>query len=260
MNLDACTFRRNIAELNKPFLRDVVEFVYRKHLERENKLRWGDKTPGYIKIIPQLANMFSDSQFIHLLRDGRDVTRSFQALRWHGPWLHDNARDWIEAMKYNTRWKCSPLATRIFQLRYEDLVLDTEKTVRNVCSFLGEQFEPQMLSWQEIVGRLVPPREAHIHGKLTHRPNPADVHRWKREMTAHKIFVCEAFMGRHLERFGYERRFKNILWEPMFRLTRWYCHAVLPIVSLNAKVFRFFRNGLSRQPKHNGPFGVRGQP
>jgi hypothetical protein len=244
MNLDAGEFRREVAQLKSPFLRDVAEVVYRKHLEKERKRRWGDKTPGYIEIVPQLIKLFPGSQFINLSRDGRDATKSFQALGWYGPWLHENTREWNDAANYNERWRNSELSNVILQVRYEDLVLETEKTVRDICRFLDEPFEPQMLLWQQKVDDLVPAREAHIHQKLKKAPNRKDVYRWKHEMTKREIFVSEAFMGRRLEKLGYERRYRSAAWAPIFGLTRMYCRHVLPIINLSGRIFCFLRKRL----------------
>ena len=253
MNFAVSDFRREVAELDAPHVHDIVEVVYQKHLDREHKHRWGDKTPGYIEIVPQLASLFPGAKFIHFVRDGRDVAKSFQALQWSGRWLHDNTREWVEAMDYNERWVHSELSAQIFQARYEDLVLDTEKTVREICKFLGEQFEPGMLSWAEKVDDLLPAREVGIHEKLKQTPDATFICRWKKEMSNRELLVSEAFMGRHLEALGYERKFRNLAWTPILGLTRWYCLRVMPLFGLPLKVVRVFIKGMNRQ------HGARGQ-
>jgi hypothetical protein len=227
MDFDAGEFRRLTGGLASPRLRDVAEVVYRSFLEREGKVRWGDKTPPYIRIVPQLARMYPEARFIHLVRDGRDVARSFQSTGWYGPRLHDNTREWNEALNLAERWR-PQVKERLLQLRYEDLVRDTEKSARCVCAFLGEEFEPEMLAWEEKVDRLVPDREKYIHVKLKHRPNMDDAERWRREMTAGEVFVAEAFMGANLERTGYARKYASPLWRPLFLLAKGYCRFALP--------------------------------
>jgi hypothetical protein len=253
MNFDASDFRRQVADLGTPYLRDVVELVYQNHLHVEHKSRWGDKTPGYIEIAPQLAALFPGAKFVHFVRDGRDVAKSFQSLRWAGRWLHDNTREWVEAMDYNQRWIHSTLSGQIFQARYEDLVLDTERTIREICKFLGEEFEPGMLSWQEKVDGLMPAREVKIHEKLKHIPDSTFIFRWKREMSIREMLVSEAFMGNHLGALGYELRFRNPGWAPILGLTRWYCLSVLPLLGLPLKAARIFMKRIIRQ------HGARGQ-
>ena len=241
LKIDAQEFRRELSQLKEPDLRAVAEIVHRWHMRAEGKARWGDKTPVYIQILPELARMFPGSRFIFLLRDGRDVAKSFQAAGWVSRWLHENTREWINALEHERRWKGSELGQRILQVRYEDLVLETEATLRQVCQFIGEEFEQQMLAWQGHVDERIPARESGIHRKLKLRIDPQGVSRWKREMSAREIFVCEAFMGAHLTRMGYERRYRSALWAPAFALTRLYCRIVLPLVDIQMKALNFLR-------------------
>jgi hypothetical protein len=245
LKFDASEFRHEIAALESPHLRDIVELVYEKHLSREGKTRWGDKTPGYIEFIPQLSRMFPGARFIHLTRDGRDVAKSFQSRRWNGKRLHDNAHEWIDATRHAARWRNSAFSSQFLEVRYEDLVLSPELTVRRICEFIGEQFEPQMLAWQEKVAALVPEREASIHEKLSQPPGAEDVFRWKREMSSLEALVCEAFMGQQLAEYGYELKFPGAGWFPLLRLARWYCDRVLPAVDLPPNAFRALKRRIA---------------
>lgn len=238
MGMDAGELAREGGALVNPKLRDIVEIVYAKHLVREGKVRWGDKTPPYIRIVPRLAAMFPDARFIHLLRDGRDVAKSFQSVGWYGPRLHKNMVEWSGAMELDRRWRNSALADQFLVVRYEDLVRQTQKTTQEICAFLGEDFEPQMLGWEEKVDRLVPQRELYIHEKLKRKPNQADIERWRHEMSAWEKFVSEAFMGKDLTRAGYECGYRGSMWAPVFLLTRWYCRFALPVLGRLARTFR----------------------
>lgn len=237
MGIDAGDLAREAAALVSPKLRDIVEIAYAEHLAREGKARWGDKTPPYIQIVPRLAEMFPGARFIHLLRDGRDVAKSFQSVGWYGPLLHRNTIEWTEAVDLDQRWRKSSLADSILVVRYEDLVRQTEKTTRDICAFLDEEFEPQMLGWEEKVDRLVPPREQYIHTKLRRKPSHIDIERWRREMSAWEMFVSEAFMGKDLARAGYERRYRSAMWTPLFVVARGYCRFALPALIRLARAF-----------------------
>src|SRR5262249_42375643 len=128
MQLSTQEFRGAVRQLPRPYLRDLVEVVYRWHMQAEGKVRWGDKTPCYIGIVPELARMFPGSRFIHLIRDGRDVAKSFQATDWTGWYWHLNIRNWINALECHWRWIRSDIRDRILEVRYEKLVLETEAT------------------------------------------------------------------------------------------------------------------------------------
>ena len=65
--------------------REFYRLVYRwlVRVERDGDLRFAEKTPTNIFLIPFLAKAFPDSQFIHIIRDGRDAASSHM----HKPWL-----------------------------------------------------------------------------------------------------------------------------------------------------------------------------
>ena len=242
MKLSVDEFRRRVADLRETHLSDLVGVVYAVQLEAAGKVRWGDKTPPYIQILPKLAALFPGSRFIYLVRDGRDVTKSFQNLGMYGPWLHDNTIEWRDASHWARKWMNSGYGNRILQVRYEDLVIDAERTLRRTCAFLGEAFEPQMLSWQDEVGRLVPAREMHVHQKLKRESRHEDIDRWKTEMTAREVFVAEACMFGHLDRNGYARRFQSRAWIPLFWMTRVYCVVLWP--SMPFRALRWLRRSI----------------
>lgn len=246
MGLSSTELGYRASNLDKVHLRDLVEIVYRWHMEVEHKIRWGDKTPAYIEIVPILAAMFADAKFIHLIRDGRDVAKSFQRQGWHGPWMHGYTREWLRAVELDLKFSKTPLDERILRVRYEDLVQHPETTLRRICAFIDEGFEDQMLLWRGKVDAAIPDREKRIHSSLAREMNPADVCRWKREMTSREIFVAEALIGAQLSRFGYERRYRGALWGPLLAATRIYCRKVLPVVELQRRVSGFVGRRLER--------------
>jgi len=248
MGLDAAEMRRRAAKLSAVRLRDLVEIVYRWHMEVEGKSRWGDKTPAYIEIVPSLAALFGNARFIHLIRDGRDVAKSFQRQRWHGPWMHGYTREWSRAVELDLQLSKSVLNERILRVFYEDLVLHPEPTLRGICAFIEERFEDQMLFWQAKVDSAVPLREKRFHSSLGKELNPSDVSRWKRDMTSREIFVAEALIGAQLSHLGYERRFRSMGWSPLLALTRIGCRKVLPLLGSAMRRLNRRRAGLRACP------------
>lgn len=246
MGLDAAELRCRLANLRGVRLRDLVEIVYRWHMEVEGKSRWGDKTPAYIEIVPPLAAMFGDAKFIHLIRDGRDVAKSFQRQGWHGPWMHGYTREWLRAAELDMRLGKTPLNGRILRVLYEDLVLYPEATLRRICDFIDEMFEEQMLQWHAKVDNAIPVRDRRFHSGLDRDMKPSDVSRWKREMTSREIFVAEALIGTQLDHFGYGRRYRSKLWSPLLAVTRFYCRKILPVVGLQRRVSGFLARRVQR--------------
>jgi hypothetical protein len=102
----------------------------------------GDKTPGYMNYISQLARIFPGAIFLHIIRDPRDyalsVKRSFgkSILRAADRWSKAVAKARGEGQKYDGQY---------FEVRYEDLLDDPEKTMMKVCSYLNIEFDPAMM-------------------------------------------------------------------------------------------------------------------
>jgi hypothetical protein len=226
IGLDGAELRRRAADLREVRLRDLVEIVYRWYMQVEGKCRWGDKTPAYIEIVPALATLFGDAKFIHLIRDGRDVAKSFQRHGWNAPWMHGYTKEWLRAVELDMKLSKTPLNERILRVRYEDLVLHPQETLRGICAFIDERFEEQMLLWHGKVEKAIPGRDKSFHASLGRAMHPSDVGRWKREMTAREVFVAESLIGRQLSHFGYERRYRSKLWGPVLAATRIYCRSL----------------------------------
>ena len=210
-------------------LRDLVDCVYDTLLDREGKTILGDKTPPYIDILPELAKLYPGARFIYLLRDGRDATYSFFTKKWKGRWLYQHTYEWRNAVrKYEGYCRLPELSSRVLEVRYEDLILDTDDTLHQIHKFLGLPYSEAALNWQEHVKDKVPGREQKIHGKLSRAPRASDVDRWRRDLTPRQLFIVEAFLHRELRFSGYSPHFYGLPARLAFPAVRAYCSVVLP--------------------------------
>src|SRR5918992_1143853 len=55
----------------------AVRALYSTYARITEKRRWGDKTPEYVRNIQGLSSFLPEARFVHLIRDGRDVTLSW---------------------------------------------------------------------------------------------------------------------------------------------------------------------------------------
>jgi hypothetical protein len=181
---------------------DCVQAVYRAYAETRGKERFGDKTPAYMQQPDLLERAFPGAQYVHLIRDGRDAALSFTAMRrrprfnWARPrGLLSFACQWRTEVEGARRF--AP-AGRYRELRYEDLVADPEARLREVCAFLGLEFEPGML-------------EYHVEGLVDHpklaEPPGAGRSRWREQLSPGQVERFEAIAGHLLAELGYERAF-----------------------------------------------------
>ena len=111
------------------------------------KVRWADKSPRYAMRLDFVLRVFPDAQVVHVIRDGRDVAVSHR--KRFGYW---------SSVKSTVKWPRYVAAARAagsrippgqyHEVRYESLVSDQEKTMRELMDYLGETFEPEMLDFE----------------------------------------------------------------------------------------------------------------
>jgi len=219
MEIAAAAFAAQARALPDPRIATLAALVYDEYRRRADKPRFGDKTPPYIGILPQLATIYPDARFINLIRDGRDVAVSFIDAHFNGG-VWDKEFEWRRAVRLGLAYRATPLAERILEVRYEDMVRDLEATTRRVCAFLGETFEPEMLAYQGLIETKVPVRERVVHGSLG-RPVAADAAAaWRVRLSAWELFLIESCIRSELVALGYQPRFQAAGWEPAMGVTR----------------------------------------
>ena len=86
-------------------------------------------------------------------------------------------------------------------VRYEDLVADAERTVRDLCSFLGVSFDPDVLR-PTYYGH--PWGGNNFDGLTFDRPVATNVDRWRERIDPHEACVIEFHLGEAMRAWGYE--------------------------------------------------------
>lgn len=219
MQIGAAVFAEQARALPDPKIKALMDLIYAEHLRRAGKPRFGDKTPPYIAIVPQIATLYPDAVFIHLIRDGRDVATSFIDAHFHGGvWEPDF--EWRRAVRLGAAYRDSPLAGRILEVRYEDMVGDLEATTRRVCGFLDETFEPAMLRFRDSIDRKVPARELVVHASLRRPVSANAAAAWRSRLSASELFLIESCIRDELVSAGYAPHFASPAWAPAMRLSR----------------------------------------
>jgi hypothetical protein len=172
--------------------------------QREGKPRWGAQTGLLERHVPKLIDAYEGVRIIHMLRDPRD--RYLASLE-----LWPNGRG--RAGGATARWKYSTRLADEYAVRYpaqflvvrfEDLITSTETTMRLVCAFLGEEFEPAMLEMggaPRLRDRLV---EAASNGAGAEILSPEHIGRFRGRVPLAELEFMQQRAGRRMLRHHYE--------------------------------------------------------
>jgi hypothetical protein len=231
--LDAEELRAEFDRLDPFNTSDALRAFYRLYAKRHGKSRWGDKTPDYVRKMKKLQNTLPEARFIHVIRDGRDAGLSQNAR------IIKRGKDPVKPKEMARRWRKRIIKSRLdadevegyIEVRYEDLILDTERVLRRVCEHVELDYDPAMLTYheragerlQEMAGALPakkgrPEREAGervaAHALTMEPPKKERVAVWKQDMSEEENAEFEEAAGYILDELGYETATPRENWIP----------------------------------------------
>jgi hypothetical protein len=212
---------------------DALRCFYELYAAKHDKPRWGDKTPDYVRKMKKIQKTLPEARFIHVIRDGRDAGLSQNAR------IAKRGKDPVPPREMARRWRKRIIKSRedladvenYIEVRYEDLIGDTEAVLHRVCELIELDFDRAMLTYheraeerlQEMAGALPakkgrPEREAGervaAHAMTTKPPDAERVAVWKREMTEAETAEFEEAAGHLLDELGYETTTPRESWVP----------------------------------------------
>lgn len=214
-NIADSRLKTRLHSLKSPTLGDLIDCVFR--LKAGDKPRWGDKTPGYLTEIDRLHKVFPSAKFVHIVRDGRDVCLSLRRTGWEGDTTWSIAQYWNRHVGTGLQQGRLLPPGHYLEVSYSDLVLNTEEILREICRFLGEEFEPEMLFFYKRAEHQMPRREQGHHAKTRRPPRESDVDRWKRELSRLHVLIFEAGAADAMKSAGQSLRYpiQSRLFKPL---------------------------------------------
>jgi hypothetical protein len=181
---------------------DAVRTVFSHWATRHGKPRYGDKTPAYLTQLALVAALFPEARFVHLVRDGRDAALAY-ADAFSVP-VEKAIGLWRSRVEDGRGAGAALGCHRYCEIKYEDLVADSESTLRAVCRFIDLPFSERMVRHWEHAGDMLtgaPDREIQRH---VESPPTVGLRDWRSQMPQHVARACELVAGNLLKDLGYE--------------------------------------------------------
>ena len=171
-----------------------------------------DKNPDYTFYVELLIHLFPNAKFVVSMRDYRSVVSSYK--HHQGKRIESCTLNAFLWNKFNTEIaRLRDLyPNKILILRYEDLVQDTEKIIRQSCDFLQIPFQEAMLTphqnlekqAQTLQNTEVTARDKKKIGELTKPINTSHLNAWKTRLTNSEISTIETLCAQTGKLFGYQ--------------------------------------------------------
>jgi hypothetical protein len=169
--------------------------------KRNKKQRWIEKTPNHILYLPRIRKLYPTAKIVRIIRDPRDSAWSTTKLPWSTESYVENCYMW--QTWYDKGQEFIDSDTNSYTVRYEDLVIDCEKTLRGLCEFLGEDFEKDMLdtsrSAQDVSSKGEPWKN-----QVSKPLDPSRLYIWKHNLSSRQQQFTSLIFCDVLPRHGYE--------------------------------------------------------
>jgi hypothetical protein len=204
---------------------EAVRAFFHLYADKQDKhgARWGDKTPGYVKSMREIQGYLPEARFIHLIRDGRDVALSVLKQSWGPQSIEAAAEKWRS--RVNRGRSQAPYLGYYIEVKFEDLVLETERELRRICEFIEVPFDENMLGYHltaeqrlQEKARALPrvhgeaqsaEKRLASHAKTFEPPNPEMIGTWRQRMSPADRAAYEALAGDLLAELGYDAEAPN---------------------------------------------------
>lgn len=177
--------------------------IYNQFLESTGKGRWGCKSTFMLHHVESVLKYYPSARFIYMARDGRDVAASAKKTIFNRYSVYYTARLWRDEQRICIRWLNELARENIMLLRYEDLLREPEGSVRAICLFIKEDYNPAMLDFfkTEEAGK-----SSSISDAWRNTASPIirdNLMKYRGELTGAEIDLFEAMAGRELALLSY---------------------------------------------------------
>ena len=187
-------------------LREIFDAFMRLQAASAGKRRWGNQVPRDVFELDTIFGMFADARVIACIRDPRDFLVSYRD-KW--TIASDGDRPRLRRLYHpvltSYLWKASARAIlagksrfehAVHVMRYEDLVAEPAERLRQLCSFIGEEFQPRLLDTQFSNSST---------GERLSGISSRSAGRWRVDLPLEDAYFAQKICGPVMEKFGYTR-------------------------------------------------------
>jgi hypothetical protein len=200
--------KKDIAEVfksNPKSYSHVFNLLYRNYT---GKGIIGDKNNYYIHHLQEINEIYPNTKYIHLVRDGRDIACSYLKINTLDKRLKylpkvsnsitEIANEWSTTIKKIDAFMEDKNALVV---KYEDLLVEPKKILTEVCDFLGQCFETKMLEYFNNINE--PKSTLNWKEKIIEPIDRTNFNKFKNILTKEQIKVFNGIAYDMLKKYKY---------------------------------------------------------
>lgn len=182
----------NMAESYEAFF----DGIFGEYARRQGKARWAEKTPDNVYQFELCLQQFPKFRLVHIIRHPLDTVASQVNRPFHPIPFSIALPRYSEAIYQAVHCRGHE---RYHEIRYEDLVTEPETVLRGLMEFIGEEFEPGVLSFYS-------KKRTGTRGYGEKPLTVQSIGRWKRDLSPEQQETAKDYFGKHriAEWAGYE--------------------------------------------------------
>ncbi|WP_067148929.1 sulfotransferase family protein [Pseudotamlana agarivorans] len=163
----------------------------------------GDKTPLNSYNLWWIHKLYPEAKYIHMHRDGRDVVMSYKKSGLYKTYTNA-AHRWNNSVNnvhaFERKFNMTP---KVHKCGYEDLVLNTETVIQNVCKFLQVPFNTKMItSYQKQFKSMGDTTKFSHHSNVQKSVFTSSIGKWQK-MDKEKLEQITPIMEKNLKKLSY---------------------------------------------------------
>jgi hypothetical protein len=183
---------------------DFLRIVMQEIARAQGVQRWADNSPEELLHAVAIKMSLPDALFIHIIRDGRDVSLSLDARphKWIRPFRWDRENSLLvtgifwEWMVQGGRAQGRKLGGDYMEVRFEDLQADPRATLGKIGEFICHDLDYEHIL-RVGIGSVSEPNTSFKDD------SGGPVGRWKKKISPEKLAMFEGLVGSTLRNLGY---------------------------------------------------------
>ena len=193
---------------------DVFKIFIEFELNNKKKTIACFHTPNNLYYVEQISKTFSNAKFVNMVRDNRDVLLS-QKNKWKRKFLGSRKIPFFESLRSYMNYH--PITTSIvwnsslditigckdradfFILKFEEFLVSPDKECKELCDFLGLNYQAEMLEVANI-------GSSNISDSKEKRIDSTKINKWQEGgLSSAEIYLAQFFSQSIMKEFNYSQ-------------------------------------------------------